>query len=224
MSFSKVYPEDTEILYVLSRLKRNPLNDAEILRLQQLIQENDSSDKNESASLDYDSNKKQSLKKPAQNTKKLFWENTIDPFWYLTKGPFIIFPTSMIPHLQIKDFVEYYRAYPNLHWSKYPRLFRAILARLTPIERHNILNLIREQNESREFKLNLYRKYSSGVTKRIGLFNVITDVYKFLRNIIFILFGFHENSSLEKNNVHERVSAAVHLAKYYFARMFLSFG
>lgn len=59
----------------------------------------------------------------------------VDPIWFLVEGPFVIFPSEMLQHLQLQDFVEYYRAFPRLRWSLYPGLLDKIIGRLTKQER-----------------------------------------------------------------------------------------
>lgn len=60
----------------------------------------------------------------------------VDPIWFLVEGPFVIFPSEMLQHLQLQDFVEYYRAFPRLRWSLYPGLLDKIIGRLTKQERN----------------------------------------------------------------------------------------
>eukprot|EP01080_Neovahlkampfia_damariscottae_P006323 gene6323-10330_t len=122
---------------VILNLKKNEtLSKEEIFRLSQLLNEKEE--------------KKEKEKKEIKilNRTKEIYENEIDPIWYLKNGPLIIFPSEM--KLTIKDYVEYYRAYPKLNWSKYPKLLENIKLNLTKDE----------QKKLKEFETYQKKKYS----------------------------------------------------------------
>jgi hypothetical protein len=47
----------------------------------------------------------------------------------------VVFSRQELSQLKLSDFVEYYRRFPRLAWSKYPRLLAKILSQLSPRER-----------------------------------------------------------------------------------------
>jgi hypothetical protein len=147
-----------------------------------------------------------------------YWENDVDPFWFLTKGPFIIFPTEMIPHLTLADFVEYYRAYPSLNWSKYPQLFRAILRRLTSWERANIVNMASIEEQNRDHKRELYQSWKRRYTIR-DLFDMIVD-------LLTLIASYFDPQSYSQTRSTKTLTTqtSTELAKYYLVRLLLYLG
>lgn len=105
-------------------------------------------------------------------------ENDIDPIDYLYNSPFIIFPIKMIPNLKIEDFVEYYRAYPKLNWSKYPKLLNLIKINLNKNERRNLNQFLKyHKEEATNSLINIpYLKY-------FLIFKIILLIlYKYFKN------------------------------------------
>lgn len=90
--------------------------------------------------------------KENKNESILNHEVNIDPIDYLFHSPFIIFPKQLIPYLKIEDFIEYYRAYPKLNWSKYPKLFNLIQNHLNKNEKRNFNHFIHYHQKNDSFQ------------------------------------------------------------------------
>ena len=122
------------------------LNDAEILRLQQLLSRNQQQQEEQQPIQPAILLEKTLAQHP---DKKPFYENSIDPLWYLVQGPFVIVPHTLVPRMTVDDFVEYFRAYPRLCWSAYPALKQQIVAKLLPHEREMLRSFESYHREKR---------------------------------------------------------------------------
>lgn len=163
---------------------KRTLNDAEILRLQQLLQR-----QNQHSAAD--NSKDSTSQTPTQTAPiassqsakqlpihKLFYETAIDPLWYLVEGPLIIFPRNMLHRLTIDDFVEYYRAYPRLCWSAHPKLFEEIKNRLSEHERDMLQRYNDYHNEKHQRLSRLQKFVKASTWHRTNSFSQLLQLFQ----------------------------------------------
>ena len=113
---------------------------------------------------------------------KPFYENSIDPIEYIKSGELVLFPNKkqflisgnelIIIKSQSEnnetltsgDLIEYYRAFPNFSWSRYPHLYDWIMNNLTKDEHESVLKLMSEyksfHQKEKQFMTD-YRKFVS---------------------------------------------------------------
>ncbi len=168
------------------------LSETELLQLQQLIAHHN--EKQQQTTTEKEQQQQSQLQQQEQHvghssstssdgrTKRPHMENNVDPLWYLVYGPLIIFPPDQLSKLTLNDMVEYYRAYPTMHWSKYPRLYDEIVKRLTERERTDLRLMEEECMRQRQVKKRFYRFYVRYV-RYLDFWKLLQWLYRLLTNI-----------------------------------------
>lgn len=169
---------------VHSQLKSTKLDNFQLLRLEQLL------NRKKHTNIQSSDSTQQTIISQTQiskNKSKKFYETNIDPLYYLVNGPIVIFPKHSLSTLSLSHFVEYYRMFPCLNWSKYPELERLIRSKLTDREQRDLLYFEKFNHERRNFVNELYAKYFSLLNGELEKNSLI----KILKNENYKL-GFNE--------------------------------
>ncbi|KAG2388469.1 hypothetical protein C9374_000633 [Naegleria lovaniensis] len=115
------------------------------------------------------------------------FENSIDPIEYLKSGELVLFPRpkrsssddgqSFKIIISLQELLEYYRHFPNFHWSKYPQLLELIRNNLLRHEKRSLERLEGEYLEYQKQQLDFMREYHRFVS-RFSLTEWLSNLFK----------------------------------------------
>ena len=112
--------------------------------------------------------------------EKTYYENTIDPIEYINSGEIVLFSNHVGRNKSIDEsmMVEYFRAFPNFHWTKYSKLYRYIISQLTENEQRIIQSMqegfLRQQEEKQRVTKS-YRKFVNQFSLNAWISEIFTN-------------------------------------------------